>query len=180
MLVMSVGVFLISHGFTNWLPELLVAGGMDPRTAGYWAAVPTVVGIAGALAIPRLATPGRRFGILAALALALLLATVLLQFRAPGLLACGLVLQGIARSSLMTVMILTLVELPGVGDKHAGTAAGLFFAAAEIGGMLGPLTLGVLFDVTHGFAAGLALFSVIALAVLLGVGALRAMEATAR
>src|SRR5690606_35248479 len=34
MLAMSIGVFLISHGFTNWLPELLVNGGMAPKTAG--------------------------------------------------------------------------------------------------------------------------------------------------
>ena len=63
MLLMSVGVFMISHGFTNWLPELLVNGGMDAARAGYWAAVPTLVGIIGALSIPRLATPPRRFRI---------------------------------------------------------------------------------------------------------------------
>jgi len=175
MLLMSVGVFMISHGFTNWLPELLVNGGMDAARAGYWAAVPTLVGIIGALSIPRLATPPRRFRILKLLSAALLGATVLLQFQAPGLLFSGLVLQGIARSTLMTVMILTLVELPGVGDRHAGTASGLFFSAAELGGMLGPLSLGVLYDLTHTFTAGLALFSCIGLGLLVGVRALRRM-----
>src|SRR3546814_7932670 len=67
----------------------------------------------------------------------------------------GLVLQGIARSSLMTVAILTLVETRGVGEKQAGTASGLFFAAAEIGGAGGPILLGVLYDATGGFDAGL-------------------------
>lgn len=179
MLVMSIGVFLISHGFNNWLPALLVSGGMDATSAGYWAAIPTLVGIAGALTIPRLATPGRRFHILSALVVTLLAATLLIQFSHPVPLSLGLVLQGIARSSLMTVMILTLVELPGVGDRHAGTASGLFFAAAEVGGMLGPVLLGVLFDLTHGFATGLALFSAICVALLIGVQALRRMAAAA-
>lgn len=175
MLMMSVGVFMISHGFSNWLPELLVNGGMDAARAGYWAAIPTLVGIVGALSIPRLATPPRRFRILMLLSAALLGATLLLQFRMPGILFSGLVLQGIARSTLMTVMILTLVELPEIGDRHAGTASGLFFSAAELGGMLGPLSLGVLYDLTNGFSAGLALFSCIGLGLLIGVRALRHM-----
>ncbi|MGE0484137.1 MAG: CynX/NimT family MFS transporter [Gammaproteobacteria bacterium] len=173
MLVMSVGAFTLGHGFSNWLPEMLIAGGMAPAVAGYWAALPTLVGIFAALAIPRLATPARRFDILAALATALLAATVLLQFHHPWPLAAGLVLQGVARSTMMTVMLLTLVELDGVGERHAGTAAGLFFAAAELGGMLGPLGLGLLYDWTHAFVTGLAVFSVIATGLLAGVAVLR-------
>ncbi|MCB1749711.1 MAG: MFS transporter [Gammaproteobacteria bacterium] len=173
MLVMSVGAFTLGHGFSNWLPEMLIAGGMRPALAGYWAALPTLVGIVAALAIPRLATPPRRFTILAALSAALFAATVLLQFHHPLPLAAGLVLQGMARSTLMTVLLLTLVELPGIGERHAGTAAGLFFAAAELGGMLGPLGLGLLYDWTHGFAAGLGLFSLIALGLVGGVAVLR-------
>ena len=169
MLVMSVGVFLMGHGFSNWLPALLIADGMQPTEAGYWAALPTLVGILGALTIPRLATPQRRFKVLIGLSSALFLATVLLQFQQPVVLSLGLILQGIARSTLMTVLILTLVELPGIGERHAGTAAGLFFAAAEFGGMLGPLLLGVLYDWTHGFGVGLALFSLISGGLIVGV-----------
>jgi CP family cyanate transporter-like MFS transporter len=77
----------------------------------------------------------------------------------------------------MTVMMLTLVELPHIGDRHAGTAAGLFFSAAEFGGMLGPVSLGVLYDVTHGFGAGLTLYSLIALALVAGARSLRRMAA---
>ena len=42
----------------------------------------------------------------------------------------------------MTVLILTLVELLEIGEKRAGTASGMFFSAAEMGGLVGPLTLG--------------------------------------
>jgi len=77
------------------------------------------------------------------------------------LLFSGLLLQGIARSALMTVLILTLVELPGIGDRYAGVASGLFFSAAEVGGMLGPLSLGLLYDFTGQFDAGLYLLTAV-------------------
>ena len=59
---------------------------------------------------------------------------------------------------MMTVLILTMVELPDVGIGRAGTATGLFFSAAEFGGVAGPVALGVLYDLTGGFGAGLGLF----------------------
>lgn len=173
VLLMSIGVFMLSHGIMNWLPELLVTHGMGLTEAGYWAAIPTLVGIVGALTIPRLATPPRRFAILIALCGSVLLATVLLQFAQRPLLLGGLVMQGVARATLFTVLILALVELPGVSDRHAGTAVGLFFSAAEFGGMLGPVSLGVLYDVTHGFGAGLTLFSMISVLLILGAQRLR-------
>ncbi|NDG93291.1 MAG: MFS transporter, partial [Gammaproteobacteria bacterium] len=45
VLLMSVGVFLFNHGLNNWLPELLKGHGMTLIEAGYWAAIPTVIGI---------------------------------------------------------------------------------------------------------------------------------------
>ena len=176
VLAMAVGVFLISHALSNWLPEMLVHGGMSPVAAGYWSAIPTIIGIIGSLSIPRLAIPARRFRILALLCGAMLLASLLLQFSAPTLLLPGLILQGIARSTLTTVLVLILVELPDIGARHAGMASGLFFGAGEIGGMLGPLVLGVLYDATHGFATGLLLFTLVALGLMMNVQRLRALS----
>ncbi len=175
LLGMAVGVFLIGHALSNWLPEMLVHGGMPAVEAGYWSAIPTIIGIIGSLSIPRLAIPARRFRILTLLSCAILLASVLLQFSTPSLLLPGLILQGIARSTLTTVLVLILVELPDIGARNAGMATGLFFGAGEVGGMLGPLILGVLYDATHGFGAGLALFTLIALALVVSVRRLRAL-----
>jgi cyanate permease len=162
VLAMSVGIFFFNHGLNNWLPEILRRGGMDAAAAGYWASLPTLVGIAGALLIPRLAVPVRRFPIFLGLIIAAGVASVLLQFPdQPVWLAIGLALQGIARSSLMTLAMLTLVETRDVGPANAGSAGGLFFSAAEIGGVLGPLTLGLVSDATGGFAAGLGLLTAI-------------------
>jgi hypothetical protein len=74
----------------------------------------------------------------------------------PGIgLATGLTLQGIARSSLMTVAILILVEMPEIGARRAGAASGLFFSAAEIGGVTGPLALGAISEMSGGFDSAL-------------------------
>ena len=170
LLLMSVGVFLFNHGLNNWLPELLHSHGLPIVEASYWAALPTIVGIAGSLLIPRLATPERRFQILLALCVAALIASLLLQIASGPLLTLGLIMQGIARSALMTVLVLTLVELPGIGEARTGIASGMFFSAAEIGGVLGPLGLGVMYDATGNFHGALAGLS--GIAVLLAIGTL--------
>jgi len=168
VLLMSVGVFLFNHGLNNWLVELLQQHGFSAADAGYWATLPTLVGIAGSLVIPRLATPERRFSILLGLCLLAVASSVLLQFSDMLPLTVGLIVQGVARSSLMTVLVLTLVELPGIGDRYAGMASGLFFSAAEIGGVLGPLGIGLLYDLTGGF--NVALGALTGVAILLSAG----------
>jgi MFS transporter, CP family, cyanate transporter len=175
VLVMGVGVFLINHGLSNWLPELLRNGGMTAAAAGNWAALPMLVGAVGSLIIPRLATPERRYRILLVLCLCAVVASLALLLVHPLVLPAALVLQGLVRASLMTVLILTLVELPGLDSRHAGTASGLFFTAAEVGGVLGPLGLGLLYDATGGFAAGLYALAAVAAAMALGTARLAAL-----
>ena len=160
ILIMAVGAFFYNHGLNNWLPEILRRGGMTAEQAGYWSAIPTAVGVLGSLLIPRLAVPARRRKILLAVIVMAGLSTILLQGGGNSLpLSLGLILQGLAKGSLMTILMLSLVETQGVGSRHAGAAGGLFFSAAEVGGVLGPLTLGALSDLTGGFSVGLYLLS---------------------
>ena len=70
----------------------------------------------------------------------------------------------------MTLLMLTLVELPEVGDGRAGVASGMFFSAAEIGGVLGPLGIGILYDTSGGFDSSL--WSLAGVALLLIAGSL--------
>ena len=158
---MSIGIFMINHGLNNWLPEILRAKGMSAVDAGYWASIPTIVGILGALTIPRFATPPRRVPIMLALFLMAGAATLLLHL-SPGIgLVSGLMMQGIARSSMMTVAILLLMEAPGVPPERAGMAGGMFFTVAEIGGVLGPLSIGIVSDASGGFDAPLWMLSAV-------------------
>lgn len=177
VLAMSIGIFFINHGLNNWLPELLRSYGLSAAAAGYWASIPTAVGVAGSLIIPRLATPERRLRVMALLFLAALVASLLLH-AAPGpWLASGLVLQGIARSSMMTVAILLLMETPGVPKARLGLAGGLFFTAAEVGGVMGPLTIGVISDLTGGFSVALFLLSALCIALLGSISLLARLRA---
>ena len=176
VLLMAIGIFFFNHGLNNWLPEILRSGGMSAADAGYWASLPTAVGIAGALIIPRLALPERRVPILFGLFLCAGVATLLMQNPAGPLLAGGLMAQGIARSSMMTIAILLLMETRGLAAQSRGLAGGLFFSAAEIGGVLGPLTVGFLSDSTGGFAAPLYLMAGVCLVLMLLLARLRRLE----
>ena len=173
VLLMSIGVLFFTHGLSNWMPELLRSGGMSVDQASLWAAVPVVVAIAGALVIPRLASGEYRYRVLLLLFLCAIGASVLLRAALGPVLVSGLILDGIARSSMTTVLILTLVETRGIGEERAGSAAGLYFSVAEIGGVAGPVMLGVLYDATGDFSGGLGLLTAISLLLVLALGRLK-------
>ena len=62
--------------------------------------------------------------------------------------------------------LLTLMDTRQIGSQRLGAAGGLFFSAAEIGGMLGPLTIGSVFDLTGSFRAALYLLTGVCAALL--------------
>ncbi|MBM3487297.1 MAG: MFS transporter [Alphaproteobacteria bacterium] len=155
VLMIAVGAFLFGHSLSNWLPEILRTGGMDAATAGYWASLPIAIGIGAALVFPRLAVPARRLAILAGLFLAQIATPLLILWGDGAVLACGLVLQGLVRGALSTIVLLVMMELREVDPQRIGTVGGMYFTAGEIGGVLGPLSLGLLRDLIGGFTAGL-------------------------
>lgn len=156
-LVMTLGVciFFFNHSLNNWLPRILLAEGMDAASAGYWAAIPIGVGVFSVLLIPRLAIPSRRFAILLSLLVCAAGASLLIQTGSGAPLVVGVVLQGVVRGALTPILILLLIESPEVGENRVGSAGGLFFSAAELGGFLGPFTIGLVADATGGFSAAL-------------------------
>lgn len=154
VLYLAIGTFFFGHALNNWLPEILRVGGMDPASAGLWASIPVVIGIGGALIFPRLAIPERRMKILAALFAAQMLAPLCIEWGG-GTLILGLILQGLARGTLSVVVVLVMMELREVDASRMGAAAGMYFTAGEIGGVLGPFTIGTLYDATGGFAVAL-------------------------
>lgn len=176
VLLISMGIFFFNHGLNNWLPEILRSGGMSAASAGYWASIPTAVGIAGALMIPRLAVPARRLAILFILLVCAGASALLLQSPAGPALAFGLALQGIARGSMMTIVVLILMETRGLAAQSRGLAGGLFFSSAEIGGVLGPLSVGFLFDATGGFSAALYLLTGVCAALVLLLARLQRLD----
>ncbi len=173
LLIMSIGIFFFTHGMGNWLPEILRSHGMDATSAGFWASIPTLVGVISALVVPRLAVPSRRLAVLLGLFVSAGTASILLNGVEGMPPIVGLVAQGIAYGPLMTVAILTLIEIPVVGPKRAGIAGGMFFAAAEIGGVLGPVSIGVISDLAGDFDLALVTVSSICAVLILLLGVLR-------
>jgi len=174
ILLMSVAVFSINHGMGNWLVEILQSFGADASRASALATIPVVVGILSALMLPRMAVGSRRFSVLILLFSCSVLASLALLGEAVGIwLYLALILEGIAAGSMMTVLVLMLVEVPGVGDKRAGTAGGLFFSAAEIGGVGGPVLLGILFHAQGRFSSGLIVLALLGILLVASVFPLR-------
>ena len=174
ILLMSVAVFSINHGMGNWLVEILQSFGADASRASALATIPVVVGILSALTLPRMAVGSRRFSVLILLFSCSALASLALLAQPAGVwLYFALIVEGIAAGSMMTVLVLTLVEVPGVGDKRAGTAGGLFFSAAEIGGVGGPVLLGILLHAQGRFSSGLIVLALLGFLLVASVFPLR-------
>ena len=155
VLAMSLGSFLFGHGLGNWLPEILRTGGMSAKQAGFWAVMPTAVGLVATLIIPRLAIPRRRIPILLTTLVAATTSAIIISAATGTTLILGLLLAGIAGRGVMPILMLILMDSPKVGPSRMGAAGGLFFTAGEVGGVLGPLLLGVISDATGNFSGGL-------------------------
>jgi hypothetical protein len=67
----------------------------------------------------------------------------------------------LARSAMMTVAILLLMETPRIPGERLGLAGGLFFTFTEIGGVLRPVTVGFLSGVSGDFVMLLAALTLI-------------------
>lgn len=164
VLLLAIAVFLLNHGLTNWLPTLLLEGGMSLSASGTVAAAATAVGVVGLLTISGYVRYGRRAMVLGALiALGAASTFGMVFFTGPALIGTLLV-SGVVRGPMMPVLTLVLMETRGIGAARMGIAGGLFFAAAEIGGFGGPFILGFLRDVTGSLDSG-----ILVLAIVMGV-----------
>ena len=172
VLVMSVGIFFFNHGLNNWLPEILRSKGLSATEAGYYASIPAAFAVIASLSIPRLATPNRRIWILFIMFSACGVSSLVLHSIDGTILPFALVLQGIARGCMMTLSILILLDIPQVGSKRAGVAGGMFFSAAEIGGVMGPVSIGMMSDWSGGFSSTLYMLTAVSVVLLILLTAL--------
>ena len=151
--------FLANHGVRNWLPEILENAGVSPTNAGLLAAMPALTGIVGSIVILRLAT--RRANARLPTIISLLVissAAILAIVLTDGwLLVAAIALEGFCAAAFAPLMLNTLMEMPSVGARNTGAAAGLYFAVGELGGTLGPLLMGVAADLTGSFIVGMAM-----------------------
>ncbi|MGQ3411319.1 MFS transporter [Natrinema sp. LN54] len=176
-LVVVVGTMylMIAHGMQGWLPTLLEARGYAPDRAGRMTSLLVAANVVGVLTVPAV---GDRFGA-----------------RRTALLVCGLIaglgISGVIASELGLLLLGSVVvtgfgfgglspliraippELEGIGARLTGTAVGFIFAVGEIGGFLGPVLVGTLYDLTGSYAPGLGLLASGGLVVAVAGGVLR-------
>jgi cyanate permease len=160
-LVIIVGFsgFLANHGVRNWLPGILEAAGISPTGAGLLGALPAITGMIGSIVVLRLAT--RRADARKPAIILLLIAsglTILMIMVADGwLLVVAIALEGFCAAAFAPLMLNTLMEMPSVGARNTGAAAGLYFSVGELGGTLGPVLMGIAADLTGSFLTGMVL-----------------------
>ncbi len=168
LLTMALLSFLITHGLLSWLPRILETGGMSASAAGFAAAIPIAAGIPSVLIIPRL-IPILQRGRFLAISSLLVAVSILTVVTSSGLLLISsLILLGIADSCFMPMMLLILMDTSEVETRNMGSAGGMFFCVAEIGGFSGPFLIGALVDISGAFMTG-AIFLV---AVCIGIAVL--------
>ena len=126
--------------------------------------------------VPRMATPERRFPILLALFCCATVAAILVWSASGPLLALGLVVQGMCRGAMTTISILLLMDTGDGSSNRVGAASGLYFSVGEVGGVLGPMSVGLLAYATGGFDASLFLMSAVGLILIAILLRLRAVQ----
>jgi len=154
VLAMGLLSFATLHGFNNWLPKIIEASGMSPKMAGFIAAIPIAVSIPSLLIIPGI-VPSEQRGRFIALVSFFTMWTYTAIVTTSGMLQLtALIIYGILQSSYIPILTLILMDTPEVESRFLGSAGGMFFCVAEIGGFSGPLITGTLVDLTGTFLAG--------------------------
>ena len=142
------------HGIGAWLPKILEAGGLPPVVSGFAASIPLVVSIPTLLVVPRLVAPRLRGRVLALMSCVTAVSLLVIASASGVFLVMGLVFYGLTLCCVTPLLMLILMDIPEVGPKYMGSAAGIFFCVAEIGGFVGPLIIGAIKDITGSFLVG--------------------------
>ena len=162
VLIMGLFILFFNHGLTQWLPTILVENGMNKVDAGYWSAIPALIGLISAPFINQLATPQYRLQILMGLFVCAAFATLLIYLNHTSTLFLGLFLQGMCRGAMNGIAILMLIDNEDDKGNNVGAATGLYWTVGEVGGALGPATVGTIASLTGNFDAALFMMTIIA------------------
>jgi CP family cyanate transporter-like MFS transporter len=146
MLIMSIGIFMFSHGTSNWLPTLLHRQGLSTADAGALSSLPTIFGLIATLSVTNLIArgKGREFRLLAAIFAAGAVAETLVPLTSGPAQVAVLILLGFGLNGTTAIMMIVLMGMPQVGPRNMGIAGGLWFTFGEVGGVLGPTSVGVM------------------------------------
>ena len=166
------GMFLI-HGINGWLPKIIHSKGLDLNLSSALATIPIIVGIISALTIPRFSNKLTRIKILTILFINAAISLFLIQSSSMVIFIIGLFLLGLSTGTLMVIILNHMSETRDISYNNIGISGGLFFSIIEIGGVLGPFFIGLIYDLYSNFNIALTIYSIIMFMMLLPIFIIR-------
>lgn len=163
--VMGALILFVDHGFRAWAPEIARAAGDNAEMAGILSAAAIGLGLIALLTIPAFIVDNKS-RVLVTFVLTLLIAfgVMLTTQNSMGVaFVVGLLLIGFSTGPLLTIGLLPIVKNGAFPVEQRALIIAVFFAIAEIGGMAGPVSFGILLDYYGNFDIALGVLCVSAL-----------------
>ena len=173
LLILGTCSMLLVHGITGWLPKILSTKEISIKLSSYLAAIPLIIGIFSALIIPRFSNNKIRIKILTFLFINAAIALSMIQSSNHNIYIIGITLLGISTGSFIVLLLNHLTETKDISYENIGIASGLFFSVIEIGGVLGPFIIGLIYDYSNNFNTALSFYIIIIILMLFPLYLLR-------
>jgi cyanate permease len=168
ILLIGTTSFMVIHGLNNWLPKILETQNLTPTLAGIIAASFSIFRIFGSLTIPRISyILGSRKKVVTMILSVTAVSIVILPFGNENLALFSIASIGLFIGALSPLLLTILMDTHEVGVKKMGAAGGLYFSFGEVGGVLGPVIIGLFKDLTGNFFTGLTILAILVVAMLI-------------
>ena len=160
--------FMVIHSLNNWLPKILETQNLAPTLAGILAASFSIFRIFGSLGIPRMSYIWSSRKTTVAIMLSITAVSIVILPLGNEYLALLCIASiGLFIGALSPLLLTILMDTHEVGVKKMGAAGGLYFSFGEVGGVLGPVIVGLFRDLTGNFSTGLTILAIIVGAMLI-------------
>ena len=163
IMFLSIIFFFISHSLGAWAPSILIDKDFSITNAGYITSISTIISLISLIFITSVFKKGKRKNAIIYILLISSVASLGIAFFSGFKLIFSIFLIFSVKRALMPLSTLILMEHKDIGPQKIGTAAGMFFASAEIGGFSGPFIIGFLRDITNSHQIGFLFSSILCL-----------------
>jgi len=163
IMFLSIIFFFISHSLSAWAPSILIDKNFSITNAGYITSISTIISLISLIFITSVFKKGKRKNAIIYILLISSVSSLGIAFFSGFKLIFSIFLIFSVKRSLMPLSTLILMEHKDIGPQKIGTAAGMFFASAEIGGFSGPFIIGFLRDLTNSHQIGFLFSSILCL-----------------
>jgi len=154
IMILSIIFFFLNHSLGAWTPSILIDKNFSITQAGYITSACTIISLISLILVTSLFPKNKRKQALIYILLVCAIGCLGIAYTSDYILIGSILLVTIFKISLMPLSTLILMEHKEIGPQKIGTAAGMFFASAEIGGFGGPFTIGLLREITGSHQIG--------------------------